>query len=94
MSYRGVPNWPPSWVWIGGGDNQHPKGEIGCLQRVNLSTAPPRCFLVTEYDGAQYIGRLLFDDRVFCLQVYDLLEDYRDYPLRHIGGLDVFYTPL
>jgi len=92
MSYRGVPNWPPTWVWIGGGENQHPKGEIGCLQRVNLSTVPPRCFVVTEYDGAEYIGCLLFDDRVFCLQICHLLENHRGYPLQRIGELELSHT--
>ena len=92
MSYRGVPNWPPIWVWIGGEENKHPNGEVGCLQRVNLSTVPARIFLVTEYDGAEYIGCLLFDDRVFCLQISHLLEDHRGYPLQYIGGLDVSHT--
>lgn len=90
--YGGVPNWPPSWVWIGGEENKHPKGEMGCLQRVNLSMAPPRCYLVMEYDGAEYMGCLLFDDRVFSLQIYYLLEAHRGYPIQHIGGLDLSHT--
>jgi hypothetical protein len=92
MSYRGIPNWPPAWVWIGVGENQYLQGEIGCLQRVTLSTDPPRIFLVTEHEGAEYIGCLLFDDRVFCLQICHLLEDHRGYPLQRIGELDLSRT--
>ena len=92
MSYKGVPSWPPSWVWIGGAENKNPKGEVGILQRVNLSMIPPRCYVVTEYEGAEYMGCLLFDDRVFSLQIYHLLEDHRGYPVHHIGGLDLGHT--
>jgi hypothetical protein len=34
MSYRNVPNWPPAWTWLGGGENKHPKGEVGTLKAV------------------------------------------------------------
>ena len=29
MSYQGIVNWPPTWVWLDGPEEQQPKGELG-----------------------------------------------------------------
>ena len=29
MRYRGVPSWPPDWIWTDGLEDKRPKGEIG-----------------------------------------------------------------
>ena len=90
MSYQGLPNWPPAWTWIDGKEDQHPTGEVGILLDVRLSTfQQARCFLTIEYDEAQYIGCLLFDDRSFCYQIGTLLQHQYRSPIQVIGGLAV-----
>jgi hypothetical protein len=63
MSYRGVPSWPPSWVWT-----KRPRGEIGILKAVSLSTIQPanRCYLYIDHEASSYIGCLLVEDIAFC----------------------------
>lgn len=90
--YGGIHNWPPAWVWISGKENKHPKGEVGVLRDVRLSMIPPRCYLVIEFDEADYMGCLLFDDRAFCLQVYHLLKDHCGEPIQTIAELDLSHT--
>src|SRR5262245_33614828 len=41
FSYHGMHSWPPTWTWIAGVDNKHPKGEIGILRRVQESKVQP-----------------------------------------------------
>ena len=37
LSYKGVPSWPPKWIWLDGPEDKHPKGEVGVLRAVLLS---------------------------------------------------------
>jgi hypothetical protein len=94
MSYRGVPNWPPVWVWRGIGENKRPKGEVGILKNVTPSrlAGRHRCFLVIEYEGATYMGCLLFNEHSFCRQVTKLLFGYCGRSLEDIGALEVSAT--
>jgi hypothetical protein len=57
MTYRGLPSWPPAWTWIGGTDNQYPKGEVGILKEITLSQIEPadRIFLYMDYEDASYM---------------------------------------
>jgi len=66
MSRYGVPNWPPVWTWMSGGDNKHPRGEVGILRRVEISKVLPanRCFLYIDYEDSSYIGCLLCRSRL------------------------------
>jgi hypothetical protein len=70
-SYRGVPNWPPTWVWIDGPEESRPKGEIGILRSVLLKKLQPanRCFLLIFHEDSSYLGCLLFDNEIFCRQL-------------------------
>jgi hypothetical protein len=54
MSYRGIPSWPPEWVWVLGKDKLCPQGEVGVLEEVRPSQflGPSRLFLVIEYFGS------------------------------------------
>jgi hypothetical protein len=95
MSYRGVCNWPPFWAWIGGERNDHPRGELGILKRVR----PPgeslplnRLFLIIDYKQSEYIGCLLFDDPLFCVQVEQMLKPLCGRPISEIGGFDLTHT--
>jgi hypothetical protein len=94
MSHHRVPNWPPSWTWVGGIENIQPKGEIGILKAVavsNLKTAN-RCFLYIEYEGSSYIGRLLFDDYSVCRHIAKLLQGCCNRSIAEIGDLDLSHT--
>jgi hypothetical protein len=94
MSYRGVPNWPPTWMWIGGLENKFPTGEIGILKSATLSKVLPanKCYLYIDYEGSSYIGCLLFDDSSFCSQVVKLLLENRNRPIAEIGDIDLSTT--
>jgi hypothetical protein len=94
MSDRGIPNWPPVWMWTGGLENKRPRGEIGILSGVSLSNVLPtdRCFLYIDHEGSSYIGCLLFDDHAFCKQLVKLLKGCCNRPIAEIGSLDVSYT--
>jgi hypothetical protein len=41
MRYRGVPSWPPDWVWRNGLEDKRRKGEIGVFRRVAQSSIQP-----------------------------------------------------
>lgn len=90
MSYRGVPNWPPIWIWRNGErDKQPPKGEVGVLREVFESRVQPslRIFLIVEYESEEYMGCLLFGDLTFCNQVYALLTQHCGHRIQDIGSL-------
>jgi hypothetical protein len=91
MSYRGRPNWPPRWVWLGGKQNQRPRGEIGVLKEVSRYPllSADGLTLVIEYDGSAYMGLLLFDDFAFSRTIHDLLKDLRGRLISEIGSLDL-----
>jgi hypothetical protein len=91
MSYRGIVNWPPTWVWLDGSKEEHPKGELGILKSVLLSKIDQanRCFLLISYQDSSYLGYLLFDDHAFCRQVMELLKTHCNCSIAEIGGLDV-----
>jgi hypothetical protein len=94
MRYRGIPSWPPAWTWIDGGEDKRPTGEIGILRTTLLSKIQPanRCYLLISYEGASYMGCLLFDDDVFCDQVTKLLQRYCNRPIAEIGSIDLAHT--
>ena len=65
MSYKGVLNWPPAWVWLDGPEDKQPEGELEIL-RTALLSKHNRCFLLIFYEESSYMGCLLFDDEIFC----------------------------
>jgi hypothetical protein len=92
MSYRKVPSWPPSWVWISGSEDKQPKGEVGILKQVRMVNGHPivhRCFLWMEYEDGTYLGCLLLDNLSFCKQLSRLLEKNVGRSVKEIGGLDL-----
>ena len=94
MSYRDRPNWPPRWVWLGGKQNERPRGEVGILKEVSKYSdlSSDGLTLVMEYNGSFYMGVLLFDDFAFFRKIFDLLKTLRNHPITEIGGLDMDAT--
>lgn len=92
MSYKGSPNWPPAWVWIGGDEKvKRVSGEIGILLDVVFPRGEPynRCYLIIQQEHAVYIGTLLFDDVSFCRKIFGILQGCSRRSIQQIGGLDV-----
>ena len=89
--YHGMLSWPPVWTWICGGDNEHPRGEVGILKRVETSNVLPadRCFLYIDYEDSSYIGCLLCADHAFCSQIVRILEANLNKTIAQIGSLDI-----
>src|SRR4030095_7550716 len=72
LTYWNGRSWPPDWLWCGGFDNTHPRGEVGILKTVFVSLVKPStsCFLVMEHAGAEYLGEFFVSDAAFCLEMY------------------------
>jgi hypothetical protein len=94
MSYKGLSNWPPAWLWIDGSENKCPRGEIGILKAVELANvlSATRCFLHIDHEGSLYMGCLLFDDEIVCAQITKILQGCCNRPIAEIGSLDLSYT--
>ena len=94
LYYRGVPGWPPAWIWTGGLDNKHPRGEVGILREILLSNIHPRnrCFLSIDHEGSTYVGCLLIDDDAFCKHITELLQSCCNRSIAEIGIFDLAYT--
>jgi hypothetical protein len=86
--------WPPAWWWRTGGENKHPRGEVGTLREVRPYSIQPadRFYLIMENEGAEYLGVLLVEDYTFCQQVFELLLEHCGRTIREIGDIDVSDT--
>jgi hypothetical protein len=94
MTYHGVPNWPPTWIWVERPENKYPKGEVGILIWASLTgiQPPDKCYLLMKHEDSSYMGRLLFDSDKFCRYIAQFLESYSRRSIAEIGSLDVSYT--
>jgi hypothetical protein len=100
MSYRTLANWPPVWTprrrkGKAAGETVPVRaglrGEIGTLKEVFVapSVRPPRIYLIVTHEGAEYIGALLFDDALFCQQIWEFLKQQIGKTISETGRLDV-----
>ena len=91
LTHQNSRSWPPPWLWCGGFDNTHPRGEVGILKNVFVSSVKPstRCFLIMEHAGAEYIGDLFISDAAFCMQIYTVLLRHCGKTIQDIGDLDL-----
>ena len=91
MRYHGVPNWPPVWTWRGGDARRNIRGEVGVVRDVFLSNIEPRTrlYLIMEHQENEYIGCLLFNDSVFCAQIYTFMNTCRGKTLEQLGNLEI-----
>ena len=93
MSYKGVPSWPPAWLYCGGFDNTHPRGEVGILRTVYLSVVKPStsCSLVMGHAGA-YMATLDVSDAAFCREIYEVLLRHCGQTIQEIGDIKLSDT--
>ena len=57
---------------------------------ISCSVKPAnRCYLIMEYDGAEYLGVLRFDSYSFCQRVYDLLLQHCGESIKQIGAIEL-----
>jgi hypothetical protein len=95
MRYRGVPSWPPEWVWTAGAEDKRPRGEIGVFRRVVESNIQPsnKCFLFIDHEESNDIGCLTVDDHGFCAHIVRVLQAHcYNRPIAEISGLDLSYS--
>ena len=91
LTHQNSRSWPPDWLWCGGFDNTHPRGEVGILKTVFVSSVKPSssCFLVMEHAGAEYLGEFFVSDAAFCSEMYAVLLRYCGKTLQEIGDVDL-----
>jgi hypothetical protein len=90
MVRYGIPNWPPVWTPANPRDHKPSlRGEIGVLKYVLGQSSENTCFLMIVHDDEHYIGALLFDDRLFCQQICNLLQGCTGLTITEIGDSDL-----
>ncbi|HKY08039.1 MAG TPA: hypothetical protein VJQ55_07355 [Candidatus Binatia bacterium] len=93
MQHRNVRNWPPVWTRDRGQGLKTVRGEVGKLAFIYSNPAvSTRCYLVIDYNGENYVGTLIFDDRAFCKQVTDLLRRYLGKTIQEVGAIELDHT--
>jgi hypothetical protein len=94
LTYQNSRSWPPPWLYCGGFDNTHPRGEVGILQNVFPSSikSSTYCFLIMEHAGAEYMGMLFVSDADFCLEMYAVLLRNCGKTLQEIGDINLSAT--
>ena len=94
LTYKNSRSWPPAWLYCRGFDNTHPRGEVGILKNVFVSSVKPstRCFLVMEHAGAEYMGDLSISDAAFCSEIYAVLHRHCGKTIQEIGDIDISDT--
>jgi len=72
-----------------GRKDKHPKGEVGILKAVLPSRIKPedRFFVLISYQGSEYLGCLLFDNRTFCKHIKGVLQFCCNRPIPHLTNL-------
>jgi hypothetical protein len=94
LHYRGLPSWPPYWVWTGGLGDKRPKGEVGVLRRVAefYTQQSNRCFLFIDYQESSYGGVLTVNNHDLCTKIVRFLQAHYNRPIVEIGGLELPHT--
>jgi hypothetical protein len=90
MIYEGSRVWPPAWVPTRATSKKIPRGEVGFLKEVRYDpSGRGGIVLLIEYEGAEFIGCLIFDSSSFCESTAKYLADYCGTPLEKIGDSDI-----
>jgi DNA-binding response OmpR family regulator len=87
-------NWPPVWNKFTGFAVTDPvRQEVGILRQVRTNRLlPNQCFLLIEHQEEFFLGALIFNDAMFCHQIFDLLLQNVGKSIREIGSLDLSHT--
>ena len=94
LTYKNSRSWPPAWLYCGGFENTYPRGEVGILKNVFISSVKPstRCLLIMEHADAEYIGDLLISDTAFCSEIYKVLLRHCGQTIQETGDIKLSYT--
>ena len=88
MRYRGVPNWPPTYLTQD--YRQELLDEFGILRDVTMDAkVPSRCFLTVEMNGLGYVSALHFDNFLFRSRFVDVLNGHLNKPVKTLGDLEI-----
>jgi hypothetical protein len=85
----GTRSWPPVWLWTGGA-NETAAGEVGVL--LDVKAPDPSCrtlFLLIQYKGARFVGRLGCNKRAVSQKLGKFLNQHLGEDLQVIGGMVV-----
>ena len=86
-------NWPPVWLRLGRVNAKAAKtcaGEIGILKEVRChEDRPGRIYLTVAYNGAAYVGCLLFDDERSCQRAFEHLRRCYGMSIEAIGSSEL-----
>jgi hypothetical protein len=72
MVYKGLPIWPPHWIWIVDPDkSQEATDEVGILENAQFSRVLKSTIFLTiaTVGGNRYMACLNLDDEQFCSKV-------------------------
>jgi hypothetical protein len=58
MSYKGVPSWPPRWIWLEGPEDKHPNA-LGCFGSSAHQSIP--CIALLRVARFPRIGLVMHD---------------------------------
>ena len=81
--------WPPLWNKVDESDRSI-TGEVGVLRFIhcNLSVSL-KCYIVIEHDRHNYVGELIFGDRVFAEKTTVLLRNHIGRTITEIGDAEI-----
>ena len=81
--------WPPLWNKV---DESDPSitGEVGVLRFVHCNLPVSlKCYIVIEHDRRNYVGELIFGDRVFAEKTTFLLRNHIGRTITEIGDAEI-----
>jgi hypothetical protein len=94
MRFHDIPSWPPLWTHSTAFYRREVlRGEQGMLKNCAMNRAVENmCFLFIEHNGERYTGALVVNDAAFCRQVFAVLRENLNRPIKDIGDLNLSTT--
>jgi hypothetical protein len=89
MSYRGITNWPPTWIQATETGTKTVNKETGVLRYVLHFGKSTNILLVIDHENQLFVGTLLFSDDRFCDHIATLLKTNIGRSIKEIGDLDL-----
>lgn len=89
LNYNGIRSWPPLWSRTQITPDKSPRrGEIGVLKYAEATREMKQCYLVIEYENAEYGGYVFCDDAKFCAKLAMVLAHQQHRSIAEIGDLE------